>query len=79
MTNIEVYNELTRLFKLVAADPEDVQSAFNLYRILLTSDVHLCSSCPSSVRGAFKSLKSYYNKHSEYLKDNPNTILQNKK
>lgn len=78
MTNLDVYKELTRLLTLTTATPQDTQSAFNIYRIVVTGDVNLCATCPSNIRAAFKRLQSYYNNESEYLKANPNEMATNR-
>ncbi len=51
---------IERILNLRSADAEAAQEIAEIHRELFGVGLHICTSCPASVRDAFKRIKVYY-------------------
>ena len=71
MKNIELYNDLEKALKIVVASPENVKFIFGIHNLVYDKNIHLCPTCPGSIRAAFDRLKIYFNENKDRLINNP--------
>lgn len=53
-------DRIEKILKITKANAEDSAEIASIHRELFGSGLHVCVSCPSSVRDAFKRIKVYY-------------------